>query len=444
MIQASHIFKITCIAAFAVLLGACTTTYKKRDLSHKETRLARQAAPIKDGESLSVRIEAYDPGKLPEDPNLAKGLSEEIRKAESYYLAVQLRKAMQRSGHWGPVRVVPKGTREGEVTVNGRILESDGEILKLEISVKDATGVKWFTRKYESVIDENLYRRAEQQNIDPFFYLHNEIANDIAKYKNRLTEQDPLTIRRVSELRFGADFAPNHFNDYVKKAKLGAPLSNQDDTLEKLAALFQGSKEESRAKPLYTIERLPSDKDPIIQRVNRIRGREEFLIDTLDQQYDGLARETGDAYTQWRFSRLKEINAIRESDRLKNEKQREAAAIGIIGALVGAALASNRNCSTCRTVGVVGAGAAVAIGVQQAVRASRQAEADTNIRKAALEELGQSLTSEIRPVVVEVEGEAVELTGTVEEKFQKWRDILKQLREKDLGPVSAPPAKKSN
>jgi hypothetical protein len=95
-------------------------------------------------------------------------------------------------------------------------------------------------------------------------------------------------------------------------------------------------------------------------------------------------------------------------------------------------------------VGVVGAGAAVAIGVQQAVRASRQAEADTNIRKAALEELGQSLTSEVRPVVIEVEGEAVELTGTVEEKFQKWRDILKQLREKDLGPVSAPPAKKSN
>jgi cytochrome c551/c552 len=444
MIQASHVCKITCIAALAGFLGACTTTYEKRDLSHKETKLARQAAPIKDGELLSVRIEAYDPGKLPEDPNLAKGLSEEIRKAESYYLAVQLRKAMQRSGHWGPVRVVPKGTREGEVSVNGLILESDGEILKLEISVKDATGVKWFTRKYESVIDETLYRRAEQQNIDPFFYLHNEIANDIANYKNKLTEKDPLTIRRVSELRFGADFAPNHFNDYVKKAKSGTSPSNQDEALEKFAALFQGSEEESRAKPLYTIERLPPEKDPIVQRVNRIRGREEFLIDTLDRQYDGLARDTGDAYTQWRFSRLKEINAIRESDRLKNEKQREAAAIGIIGALVGAALASNRNCYSCRAGGTIVAGAAVAIAVQQAVRASQQAEADTNIRKAALEELGQSLTSEVRPVVIEVEGETVELKGTVEEKFQKWREILKELREKELDPVATPSAMKSN
>lgn len=438
MIQAAHICKITFITALAVLLGACTTTYKKRDLSHKETKLARQAAPIKDGELLSVRIEAFDPGKLPEDPDLAKGLSEEIRKAESYYLAVQLRKAMQRSGHWGPVRVVPKGTREGEVSVHGRILESDGEILMLEISVKDATGVKWFTRKYESVIDEKLYRSAEQQNIDPFFYLHNEIANDIAHYKNKLAEKEPLTIRRVSELRFGADFAPNQFGNYVKKAKSGTSPSNQDDELENVVSLFGGSEKESRAKPLYTIERLPPEKDPIVQRVNRIRGREEFLIDTLDRQYDGLARDTGDAYTQWRFSRLKEINAIRESDRVKNKKQREAAAIGVIGLLVGAALASNSNCYSCRTTGTIVAGATVAIAVQQAVRAAKQAEADTNMRKAALEELGQSLTSEVRPVVIEVEGETVELKGTVEEKFQKWREILKQLREKDVGPVSTP------
>ncbi len=441
MIQGSFIRKIIAITALAGLLGACTTTYKTRELSHKEITLDRQeGAPITDSELLSVRIEAFDTGKLPEDPNWAKGLSEEIRNAESYYLAVQLRNTMQRSGHWGPVVVVPKGTREGEVTVNGRILESDGEILKLEISAKDATGLRWFTKTYESVINEKVYSTAEQQDIDPFLYLYAKIANDIAKYKKKFTGKDSLTIRQVSELRFGADFAPNVFNNYIKKGPYEKTLPDQDDTLRQVISFLEGSQNESKTEPFYTIERLPPEKDPIIQRVSRIRAREELLVDTLDQQYDGLARNISDTYTQWRFSRLKEINAIRESDRLKNEKQGEAIAIGILGLLAGAAMSSNKNCYSCGSTGVIIAGAAVAYAVRHAVQAAEQAEADTKMRKIALEELGQSLTSEVRPVVIEVEGETVELTGTVEEKFQKWREALKQLRERELGPVSTSPA----
>ncbi len=78
---------------------------------------------------------------------------------------------------------------------------------------------------------------------------------------------------------------------------------------------------------------------------------------------------------------------------------------------------------------------AVAIAVQKAVQASKQAEADTSLRKIALEELGQSLVSDVKPVVIEVEGRTIELTGTVEEKFQKWREILKELRKMELGPL---------
>ena len=43
-------------------------------------------------------------------------------------MASRLRDTMQRSGHWGPVRVVPKGQNDGEIAVKGEILESDGEI----------------------------------------------------------------------------------------------------------------------------------------------------------------------------------------------------------------------------------------------------------------------------------------------------------------------------
>jgi hypothetical protein len=66
------------------------------------------------------------------------------------------------------------------------------------------------------------------------------------------------------------------------------------------------------------------------------------------------------------------------------------------------------------------------------------------LRKIALEELGQSLVTDVKPIVIEVEGQTVELKGTVEEKFQRWRKVLKELREKETGPVSAPSSVKSS
>jgi hypothetical protein len=430
---------LTCkvIALFVVVgfLGACASTYKEREISHKETVLDRPESSLRDNELLSVRIEAFDPGSLPEDPNLAKGLSMEVRNAESYYVPVQLKNAMERSGHWGLVRVVPKGTREGEVIVTGKMIESDGEILKLSVNVKDATGVNWFSKDYESVISEDIYRAAEEQNIDVFHFFYNQIANDIAGYKKKLSAADKRSIRQVSELRFGADFAPNLFKDYISKAPQKEISSDQDDPLQQLITFINGPQNSDRSKPVYTVLRLPAEEDPIVKRVQRIRSREEFLIDTLDQQYDSLARDITDAYSQWRRSRLTEINAIREADRVKRDQQGKALAIGILGALAGAAIASNRNCYSCASTGAAIATVAVAIAVQKAVQASKQAEADTSLRKIALEELGQSLVSDVKPVVIEVEGRTVELTGTVEEKFQKWREILKELRKMELGPL---------
>jgi hypothetical protein len=186
-------------------------------------------------------------------------------------------------------------------------------------------------------------------------------------------------------------------------------------------------------------DRRPIPFDPVVQRVNRLRAREEFLVDTLDQQYDGLARNVGDAYTQWRNSRLKEINAIRETDRIKNEEQTKGALVGILGALAGVAIASqsSKGCYGCTTAGLAVGGVAVAVGAQMAIKASEQESAETNLHKAALEELGTSLTTDVKPTVVEVEGKTVELKGSIEEKFRTWRDMLKELRDNETAPLPA-------
>lgn len=437
MSAAIRLLRILAVGVLAAGLGACANNYPTRMVSNVETAIDRPVAPPREGELLSVRIEAFDAGTLPEDPAVAKGLSPEIRNAEAYYIPVQLKNTMQRSGHWGPVRVVPKGMREGEVAVSGRILESDGEVLKLHIDVKDAGGSPWFGKDYESVIDTAAYRKAEQAQVDPFQNLYNQMANDIAAYRKKLKPDDSTSIRKVADLRFAADFAPETFEPYLQR-KDEAP---QND-MQRLIAFFNSGQSTSPRSPIYTVARLPSEEDPVVQRIGRIRSREEFLVDTLDQQYDGLARGVSPAYLQWRASRLKEIGAIRETDRVRNEEHAKAIAVGVLGALAGAAIArQNRggNCPGCTTAGVVVAGASVAVAVQMAVKAADQASAEVSLHKAALEELGTSLTTDVKPTVVKVEGQTVELRGTVEEKFKQWREVLKGLKENDSPPVTAAP-----
>lgn len=424
----------------ALLLGAalaaCTSNYPSRTVSYEETPVDRPAMPPGESELLAVRIEAFGAGAMPENPNVARGLSPEIRSAEAYYVPVQLKNTMQRSGHWGSVRVVPKGTRDGEVIVAGRILESDGEILRLGIEVRDATGDAWFAREYESVVDATAYRKAELDGVDVFQSLYNRIANDIAAHKRRLTSQDAVAIRQVAGLRFGAEFAPEAFDGYLRHAADPVP---REEGLQRIIDWLKGAQEGARS-PLYSVSRLPSQEDPVVQRVQRIRAREELLVDTLDQQYDGLARHIGGPYTQWRSARVKEINAIRAADNARNEEQAKAIAVGVIGILAGVAIAAqgNGNCYGCGSAGAAVAGAAVAISVQMAVEASRQASAETSMHKAALEELGQSLATDVKPTVVDVEGQTVELKGTIEEKFRQWREVLQELRESETRPALEP------
>lgn len=422
----------------AGMLGACASSYPTRTVSYKETPLDKPAASPSDSELLSVRIEAFDPGKLPEDAEVAKGLSTEIRNAESYYIPVQLKETMQKSGHWGPVRVTPRGARDGEVVVSGKILESDAEILKLEIQVRDAAGVRWFTKEYESVVDDMAYVRAAANGVDAFQGLYTEIANDIAAYRKKMTKEDHAAIRQVAELKFGTEFAPDAYDGYLKKADIP---EEQGGGLQKVLSFFNTGERELDRKPIYTVSRLPSSQDPVVQRVERLRAREELLVDTLDQQYDTLARGVQGPYTNWRTSRLKEVNALREAESVKRSEQAKAVAVGILGVIAGAALASQNSgggCYGCVTAGAAVAGGAVAIAVQMADRASNQAAAETSMRRAALEELGNSLASDVKPTVMEVEGQTVELKGTIEEQFKSWREVLKQLRENETAPLQRP------
>ena len=52
---------------------------------------------------------------------------------------------------------------------------------------------------------------------------------------------------------------------------------------------------------------------------------------------------------------------------------------------------------------------------------------EAEIHEAAIQELSESFSSEMKPVVMEFEGKQYELTGSAEEQFMQWRELLRKI-----------------
>jgi len=66
---------------------------------------------------------------------------------------------------------------------------------------------------------------------------------------------------------------------------------------------------------------------------------------------------------------------------------------------------------------------------------------EAEIHASAIKELSESFGNEMEPVVVEFEGKQYELTGTAEEQYKRWRELLHEIYlaetgfDQDLTPV---------
>lgn len=395
----------------SIWLCSCVT-YMKVEPDKEKVALVPVQTEISESQLLDVRIKIFDPGKLPTSENALRGLSEEIREAESHYMAIQLRNAMQQTGHWGAVRVVPAETSGDEVLVTGRILKSNGEVLKLKIGATDATGKQWFKEKsftkektFKGAVSADMYKESSKNQIEVFQNVYNQIANKLAAHRQTMTSEQVHEIRQVAEMRFAEELAPGSFMGYLRKeAKKGLVRES-----------------------LFKIDRLPSEDDEMLARVRRVRERDYMLVDTLDAHYEGLYRDMEEVYTGWRKSRLDEMNMIREVDRKKNAEMWKGVGIIAAGAIVGAAYGqASQNTGYYNPMVPALVGAVAGVGVAKMVEADQISE-EAEINKVALEELGISFAAEVEPTVLEVEGETIKLTGSAKAKYQQWQEVLAKL-----------------
>ncbi|MCZ6894302.1 MAG: hypothetical protein O7H40_09680, partial [Gammaproteobacteria bacterium] len=278
--------------------------------------------PIPDDLLLDVNIAILDPGIENLDPKKTT-TTPGIRRAEGHYIAERLKQTLESSRQWAAVRVVPEIVREVDVTVSGKILKSDGETLKIQITVNDATGRTWFTRTYDEQVSRFAYDAEIRRRQEPFQNVYNRVANDMLEYLMRQDLTALGNIRTTSELRFAARFAPEPFADYIEVDSRGH----------------------------YSIQRLPAENDPILQRVRQIRVRDEMFVDRLQDFYREFDRDMTTSYDNWRLESYTETEALRE---LKS--QALARTLGGALAVIGGILAQGSNSATARTAGVLGIG----------------------------------------------------------------------------------------
>lgn len=391
-----RLYLLLAVYVAMTLLSGCSTLGSGRDVDGN-VPLNKAVIEVAEGQLLDVWIELFDPGELPDDDEEAMGLSMDIRDAEARYMPEQLRTVMESTGYWGAVRVVPQDTEGSELLVRGAIIVSDGEELELEITALDATGREWFSRNYEEEIEADSYRQRNSSGEDIFYSLYHTIANDLAEFRQSLTASDITAIRQVAELRFAADLSPEAFDDYLALDRKGR----------------------------YSVVRLPAADDPMLRRVLAIRDRDFLLIDTLNGHFDNFSREMDSPYNEWRKARSAEAAALRkvESDALKRKLLGAAAILGAI--VVESSNNGNYGSSVLRDTLILGGAYAIKSGFDRG--------AETDIHRDAIIELDESFSSEARPLVVEVEGEVHELTGSAEAQYAQWRALLRRIYASETG-----------
>jgi hypothetical protein len=357
--------------------------------------LVQATAEVPDERLLDVSIRVFDPGLPPEGEELPPGVQPEVRRAEARYMAYQLGETMQETGHWGAVRVVPRSTAPVDVVVSGTILESTGKDLNLHILAIDATGRKWFENRYKGRADPVAYQAEVIGRAEPFQNVYNRIANDLAKALSRLDPEELVEVRRVAQLDFAAGLAPMAFDEYLRVDR-------------------KGRKE---------IAHLPAENDPMMVRVAGIHEREHMFVDVLNQHYAGFHEEMSEPYDNWRMYYSYEEQVALEAMRRKALTQQVLGGLAVLGSMMmGGGSTAERVVRD-----------AALIGGMAAIQAGSRTRKEARIHFEALTELAASFDAEVEPMVVEVEGRVLRLSGSVETQYQTWRNLLSSIWTTETG-----------
>lgn len=347
------------------------------------------AAPPPVTTPLDVGIGVFEDGVVDLDPE-QRVTTPSVRRAEAHYMPQVLADTVARRGGFGQVRVIPRRQTEMDIWLDGRIIESTGVELELEVSVSDAKGRVWYTKKYDHEVNRYVYDPDPTlARRDPFQPLYDEITDDLVRELSRRPANELAELRAITQLQFAQRFAPEQFNDYLGRDERGQ----------------------------VTVKRLPALDDPAFARLNDIRLRDRMFSDQVGLYYATYAERMAAPYDNWRRASHDELVAMRK---LKGSEiaRKVGGALAMLGGLAAVA-AGDSAVGAAGIAGIAGGAYLFKSGVDKGAQAQLHSE--------ALNELAESMGGDMRPHHITLSDQTVTLSGTVEEQYAQWRGLLREL-----------------
>jgi hypothetical protein len=232
----------------------------------------------------------------------------------------------------------------------------------------DATGRTWIDREYSGNAVESVSLNQPALGTDPFLYLYNEIINDMQAVYQSLSSSELAEIKAISTLRYGATLAPDVIEPYLARDETGR----------------------------FRLNRFPADNDPFLRRVREIREHEYVFIDVVDDQYENFFVSIKPVYDLWRSFRREQRSS--EAGKIKREAEQ---------------------------------GNQFRRGSYMSLRESYNNFRWARMQDQYLDEINEGFTNEVLPTDITLEDSIFHLSGTLDDQYQEWRDILKDLYELD-------------
>jgi len=396
---------------------ALSQTIEKAEQAEKQTA----DAPTR---TLDIVVPAFDAGLASTKEGDAP-IWPELRRAEANLFAIELKNALERTEKFGAVRVTPDRSATAAIYVMGRIAESKGHSVEIDLAVADISGRDlvdekggfgfgkrkpkmhdiFKTKSFSHDVDEKFFRNPRHKNEQPYQPLFDEAAAFVVDLLETNDKKQVNDLIKLTDMRFAASFSQDAFAEHMQTKQGRVILTS-----------------------------LPSENDSMYQKVRAIRVRDQLFVDQLQNDYEQFAVKITPSYRLWQEQTLAEYQAQRQA-----KKDATKAAVGA-ALMLGLAIAAGSSAydnnydpvgDTLATTTMVGAGM-IGIGLaSDAIKSTEEAKMHNDLIK----ELGDSVEIDVAPKVVAFEEKEKELVGDAKEQFAQWRTFLKTIYELEKTPA---------
>ncbi|MFP6906734.1 MAG: hypothetical protein VCG02_16050 [Verrucomicrobiota bacterium] len=355
---------IAIFTGLTILFSGCNTLH----------RATLQPLPGETGFHPSLGILPFEPVDRPDGQS--PGMTDIIHQAESLFIPYRLRNLLDVTGDWNKVRLIPAASRAVDWRVEGRLLQSDPDSVRLRV-----------IDQADNILLEKDYAYTPAEGEVLFSSLFDPIMADLDRL--RLGPEPNPDLARV---RFAADLLPAVFSGYLEAQK--------DDPV--------------------ALRRLPAEDDPVFLGMQQVFAREADMLDAMDAHYGRYYFAIEQPYTIWR-------EAIRGDARKMTRYEKRSwldPFLVILGELTsggGLFVEAAGNPGTAEKVYEKGRDWSTGYRVK------------ARLLRNDLDRAGMLVSSEMKPFTVEIRGKVASLTGTAAEQYEQWRDLLGKMYTRETG-----------